>query len=639
MIKNINIYRRAITKSNGWLLLTLFLFVVLSVLVFKSNIFSSLSISKKKEMIDYVVRFMIFELPASITIFSFVYKEKKDASYSNIKTSNIWSLFIWTISFSLTTLIFSVITATKTDPALKDEVLSTTHFLITIIYAVISMVLLGFYISSLIRNMDIRYSLHKTIKKTKVYHELLIDFYKKENNKSFSKYQYLITSYNHLIESNFQLIMAAMSRKNLSDIQSELKEIFALSKDFYGTFIDVESVQDLSKFMNIEMKKNSNKDKKNQIYNKENLIDIYNNILLNYKLLIRESSKMGMTVIQKQAYSEFSSLNPVKFYSYDFEQVTQEEFNNLLEFYNEIIKSYHTSLFETMKEFSNENTVEYSYLLEKVSDSSEFFEDLAKNEQFSSKNAEVFYKSLLDKNLTLLEAIIVSPIELGNVKFLTESTNILLRFYYTHIQYPDYQSKMIRNKLKKDDKSELEGLAFINQYIDANEDIKNSERVSNPYFKMEIANSIIRIIIRSLHKSIELGHYQCTGYLTKISCSHLTIKNFLNSIVEYTSQIVEREIISHDLDYYHYSINNFSKIHCIQKMILILAFQIISRYGNSNFELLKNTIRSLCLEEEFEYMLEKVESADKSYGMISISSENKEKLNQIFTEEKQAHLI
>jgi hypothetical protein len=44
--------------------------------------------------------------------------------------------------------------------------------------------------------------------------------------------------------------------------------------------------------------------------------------------------------------------------------------------------------------------------------------------------------------------------------------------------------------------------------------------------------------------------------------------------------------------------------------------------------------RLLCLEKEFEYMLEKVESADKSYGMISISSENKGILKKIFTEAK-----
>lgn len=623
--KWLNNQRKILINTIGWNIFTLCLLYAVSFYLYFYGFFKNVDIKGNKEIIDYIIRFMIFEIPASITIFSFVYKEQKEASYSNTKISNTWMLFIYTISFSIISLFFSVYTISVNPIKIKDVIENKNHFMVSLILSIFSFALFLFFIINLLRNMDIRHSFKKTFEKTEMFHKLLKKIYSQKDKKLIFDYQHIVNDYAHLIESNFQLLLSSMKKNNLSDIQTELKKIYSLSQDFYQYFINVESINDLSVFLSVDKESfifSKNKGK-TSFNNKENLTEIYNNILLNYKLLIRECSKLGMTRIQKQAYTEFTALNPIMFYNYNFEDLSKADFDNIFEYYVELTEHYHTSLYELLNELSDEGTVEYSYLLEKIASTSSFFKDVTTIDSDAGERQKYFNESLILKNLTLLEAITVSAIESNNIKFLTESTNILLRFYYTQVPFPTSQTDSIRKLLRGEDQ-----VNFLDKFI--NEDLKSETKITDHYFKSLIVKSIIRIIIHSLHKSIELGHYQCTGYLTKISCSHITIKNFIESIVDYTNKIIDREIISYDFDYYYYSINNFSKVHCIQKMILILGFQIIYKYGDSNADLLSATIKKIFAEsdEDIDYMIEKVIEAKNSYGMIAISTDQK----KIFTD-------
>jgi uncharacterized protein YihD (DUF1040 family) len=604
-------------KSSGWQYVTLLLFTLFSFYLFLFGKKLAYGLELKKEVLDFVVRFMIFELPASITIFSFVYKEQKDASYSNTKTSRIWTVFIWTVTFSLITLLFSIITISKNPLASPDLIENERQFILSVTYAVISLLLLILFIFFLIRNMDIRNSFNTTFYSTKKYHLLLKNIFDQSKKYHLISYKHLLDKYSHLIESNFQLITSSMERNNLSEIQKELKKIYSLSQDFYQHFINVESIQKLTGFLSqnnnnfiLSIRKNDK-----TFNNKDHISEIYNNILLNYKMLIRKSSNLGMTKIQKQAFTEFTYLNPVKLITHKFEDLSKEDFDNILEYYQILTDDYHRALFEILKEFSNENTFEYSYLLEKIADSSGFFEELTSISDENSDRLKTLHHSFVTKILTLIEAIIISSISANNIKFLTESTNILLRFYYTHVPLPNYQAEGLRKKIRGKGQED-----FLDKFILQNKDL-SKEATSKPYFKAFIVNEILRIIIHSLHKSIELGHYQCTGYLTKVCSSHVKINNFMDSILQYTNKVIDRNDISYDLGYFHYAINNFSKYHCIQKLVLIVSYQMIYKHGNSNLDLLRHTIEKVFLnEEELKYMIKKVKEAEDSYGMLAIKN-------------------
>jgi hypothetical protein len=617
-------------NSNGWHNVTLILFLFISFLVFwLTGPLEVLEFNSKKEVLDYVVRFMIFEVPATITIFSFVYKEQKDASYSNTKISNVWKVFYWTIGCSLITLLFSIVTISENPLTSKDIIINKKQFLMSIIYSITSLTLLVIFIVSLIRNMDIRHSFSKTFKRSKKYHKILKDIYDQKKKYNLFDYHPLMNKYNHLIESNSQLLMSSMEKNNLLEIRKELQKVYSLSQDFYQHFINVESIKDLTSFLSqnrnsvvfkiitSSLEGNSNKD---------NIIEIYNNILLNYKLLIRKSSDLGITKIQKQAFTEFIALNPVKLYNYDLTNLDKEDFDNALEYYEELTSNYHRSLFEIIKEFSNEDTMEYSYLLEQIAESSNYFEEITSIDDNEDERIKLLNQSFINKVLTLIEAIIISPIGTNNVKFLTESTNILLRYYYTQVPFPFSESDELKKKLRGEEEQD-----FLDQFINKNKDLTRSKQTPNHFFKHLIVKEIIRLIIHALHKSIELGHYQCTGYLTKICCSHLTVKNFYQSIIEYTNRIIDRQNISYDLDYYHYSINNFSKFHCIQKMVLILNYQMLYRFGESSVDLLGKTTQKVFLNvEQLEYMLEKVLAAEKAYGMVAFDKVSSEKIKELY---------
>lgn len=76
------------------------------------------------------------------------------------------------------------------------------------------------------------------------------------------------------------------------------------------------------------------------------------------------------------------------------------------------------------------------------------------------------------------------------------------------------------------------------------------------------------------------------------------------------------------MGYYHYSFNNFSKLHCLQKLILLVSYQTIGRVGESiSKDKLKELIQILFLnnDKELYYMVEKINAASKSYGMITIN--------------------
>ncbi|RFU60736.1 hypothetical protein [Peribacillus glennii] len=591
-------------------------------------------------VLDYLIKFLLFIIPATITIFTFVYREKKDASYTNIKTSNIVSQFINTIIIEFGALIFAIRTSINYPTETEAKIIGYPNYYynFSIIFAGLTITALLLFSYLLFKHMDIHVSLKQTYQKNIRLHNHL----KYLINKTYwnPRNDYLFDSYKYLLESNYQLIISAISKKNFSNIEAELKQTFALTKDFYQTFIDTSDLQYTSVF-SIEKDHNSflvkgknlftdifqnrffQKDAVPQNYN-EKFVDIYKTILHSYEMLIREASNNHVTEIQKLAYLEFAALNPIKVYEFDLNVLTEEEFIEINNFYQELARCYNSALFHTIKEFSDEKTVEYTYLLNYITSTMKFFEAVNLFRDKRSEKEHTFYSSFINKEIILVESLVVRAVENDNVKFLTESTRLLLDLFYSTVQKPEDVARTISTKLGASDERFKK---YVNLPIDKPEGIK-----FKGIYKKTIAQEIIRIIVHALYKSIELNHYSCSGYLIKISASHITLKNYLEVVKVFAQKIIERQNLFFDFDYYHYSFNGFSKIHCIQKMILLLSYQFIYKFGLPGKTDLEELLKIIFLnnKEDMEYMVEKIEAAGKSYGMISICEDTSSIIKSIF---------
>jgi hypothetical protein len=629
-------------KTIGWKYFTLLLFYCFSIFVFNGNVLSKYKPFPDTRILEYIIRFMIFQIPASITIFSFVYKEKKDASYSNLKTTNIFSLFIWTIGVSFITLIFSLISITG-NPAIGN--FDRHQLNICLVYAIFSVFLLIIYVYKLIRNMDIKYSLDITLNKTNKYIDLL-KYIMKCGSKSKLGYNHILRNFNSLMESNFQLLISLISKKKVSEIEKELEKIYVVTKEVHSLFFHFDDYEQFRNFFNYN-EKNSlyhniinkcrgllEQDPIEVVANKDALIELYKTIILNYRLLIREASKNQLTKVQKQAYVELISISPIKLYKTGFNGFNDEEFNDILIHYDELASIYYYSLFEIIKEFSDEGTVEYSYLLEQllsIKGALGFFQEMSTIE--IDGRSKVLYETFISKIFGFLESVVILSIESNNIRFLTDSINTLLKFYYTHIQYVDLESNLLKKKIEKEMGFNLDEIIF------ANEDFKEPT-TKNMIFKKTVGERTIEIVIYGLHKSIEIGNYGCGGYLTKISCSHFLPKDIINCVNAYIKKAVVREEHQGYIDYYHYLINNYSKVHCLQKLVLLIGYQLVFRKGltknDATLNKLKDLIRLIFLDDinSLKYMIQKIEQAKSSYGMVSIDAKQESILNSFLQKTK-----
>jgi hypothetical protein len=631
----------------GMRLIPLFICTI-SLYLFYSDLLN-LSLDKnlfysRRIMLDYAIRFLIFIIPATITIFTFVYKEKKDASYSNLKTSNITQLFICTICIEILALIFSITTFSEfpKEGASSISGFPYHHYQMSILFTLSAIVTMVIYSIILFIQMDIHYSFRFAFNKNVKLHLMLKYFYKNNHEKHKFSYNHMFEVYNYMLESNFQLVIAAISKKNLSNVEDELKKLFALTKDFYSTFIDVSSVSYLSKLIMVKDNhlffynvikfikyilgetKLQEEPLENRVDYQEKLLEVYKTILYSYKMIIREASKNHVTDIQKLAYIEFSVLNPIKLFKFNPNDLDADTFVNINSYYQKLAESYHEALFETIKEFSDEKTVEYSYLLNQITSSVDFFESVKSLKRKRAKQQDIFYTSLINKETAFVESLIIRAVEINNIRFLTESMRLLLDLFYSHVNKPEGIAKVISNKLRKEHK-------IFDKYVTLPTNAPAFQRAPDGMFKELVVTNIMKIVLNALYKSIELNNYGCTGYIIKVSVSHITMRNYLKEIKDFIQIIIERQNLVFNLNYYHYSFNSYSKIHCLQKMVLLLTYQFIFKYGDANKQELHDLVKVVFLENktDLDYMVEKIKSASKSYGMISISPDTEKSISTI----------
>lgn len=123
-------------------------------------------------------------------------------------------------------------------------------------------------------------------------------------------------------------------------------------------------------------------------------------------------------------------------------------------------------------------------------------------------------------------------------------------------------------------------------------------------------------------------------YCVDLFMRDMTIRNLSYHTMRWY-KIVDRSIISYDFEYYHYSINSFSKIHCLQKMTLILAYQIIYKTGGNVSKELQQLIKIVFEnnKNELEYIINTILPAKDFYGMTAIENVSKNKLLDIIEKE------
>ncbi|WP_411954770.1 hypothetical protein ACKXGF_02825 [Alkalibacillus sp. S2W] len=609
------LYIKVIMKYKWSLLFVYTMLVAIAITLFlKVNLTQLLSISPDEELLTFISRFLIIQITVTITIYSFVYKEKKEASYSNLRNSRINNSFIITVLLSFLTLFFSLITMYSISPDSNGS----NFFINTFIFWLISITMLGLYLWFLFSDMDISNALKRNLKKTKNYQELITDIANQEG-KFLLNYSHILQDYNTIVESNFQLIISLIEKNKFSDIEVRQFDLYQVTNEIHSEYVHNSDLISFYKFLNSKT-------------NKKELINLYKNVLLNYKLLIRTASKHKMTNLQKKAYKEFLSLSPIKLYKSDLRELEDKEFKLLWDYYDELTSEFFTSQLDILKEFSNESTIENSFFIEQLNSNetlNEFLLEMStieKNNEKDYKNKDRLYRTFIDETYNFLESVIMWAVEEDQIKFLTESTSMLLDYYYTHIQNADYQIKNIRKQFSDSNEE-----TFLEDFISKNKNYYNHNIYSNnSIFKELVWERTNFVMIEALYKSIEIGHYRCSGYIIKIVCTHFKFKNMLDFLNTYLKRSVFRENQKSDSLLHHSTINKHSFVHCFQKLVVLLSYQMFFKHTlddeimNKLTEMIK--IIFLNNRNDLYYILDKIDQAKDKYGMVSIAPSQRNKI-------------
>lgn len=548
------------------------------------------------EFLHNIVRIITVMLPISIAIFTFAYKETKEAAYINLETSNIILPFVLVNTSSILTLAGSLFLLWKEPPQ------SNNHFIFIIIHTALNILLFIWYFYILINNMDVKKTLKKSLEQTLKMENILYINLRKQiiSPKRTLNVLKHFSSYN---ERNFHLFNKLLKRGHFI-INGEIKRnLLSINKNFNSHFITNSDTDIIIKFYN----KNPRSVQK--------VGKIYNHILLNYRIIIRGAIDNKLTVLEYELINDMFKLSPLHIIDTHNEK-TGNSLNKLAE---EIIKHFFTANFELIVELSNEDTVEFSYLLDRIYNSSSEIIAIKKTMQVSKQKSIIkyYYKEFLN----LLEAITIWSMESKKIHLLTESINIILLI-----------SNSLKNKTTITDNAQTLRSSLSNDFLDEIEKTfnikfdkknfqpikqKNNERFTkNDYKHNLIEKDLLDIIYKALLKSIELSYYGSTGYLLKILVSYFQT-NIINQFTkDFYNNMVKKTEATFDLRYFHYTINKSSKKYCLNKMIVLISNQILYRKNDTQtHKLLSNNIE----EKDFIYILKKLKNAGKAYGLLSIN--------------------
>jgi len=551
-----------------------------------------------------------FIIPLSFTIYIFAYRERKEIAYSTLKRTNKFLNFIYiTISIILIIAYIEYKYLKILEKVYESNIFSVTIIIITLIWLITLIILYIKILSSI--------NLFIVSKKNFLLFEKRIKQLEKKLTKFKNKLQNVDVSFAHECTYYSSKIKKKL---NLMLLHLEIVYQILISKLKYNLEIDF---FDSNKNYNQQIikyirKLNNEFFEELVLVSHEDFLKIYSLILNKNLYLLRYSLSTSSTNDINLIIDFYKDLTPNKFQFKASKAIVDEikKYNKYPEFLEQQSEKAELFLLEYYK---------YVYEMMTILESNRKM-DLMKvlkimYEQERQSNLHIKFMDLTALSLALM----LYAIERNNIKFLTDLTNILLN---------STLNDFIELNVNEQTNINFNGYKINQKFID------------NPiedYDKKIETITLMGILL--IVKSIELGHYQCAGFLIKVLCKNIepiTINSILMSINEYLDQVeINSDIFQSEeinlkileelnVDFYFSSV---SLQYCFQKTVFLMLAQqhYLLSFNQINYK--KGDIfdiRLLIFDYDFiKYLKLKVEGLDKEYGLAFLK--NKEFLNDFIS--------
>ncbi|MEW9501485.1 hypothetical protein [Jeotgalibacillus marinus] len=549
-------------------------------------------------LIENIDNIVYFQITISITIYVFVYKEIKKVSYTeSIKYEPI-ALYIYQFLICISVLIF------HNKYTIDEQQIRVLPLFLLNIYAC------SLYINTLIRSTNIFYNLEKHIKRLNKL-ALFINTKRAQEKKIDRSLKYYLQNVSTTIQTSFQLLSSSLKHNNFKETEADFDKFNIAINEIFGE----KGVDDNFRYIAIN--------------ERDQLIETYKHLLKHYSAFIHQSSKADWIISDEKLLGKFMDLMPPQ-----NEQTKNPIKNNknLSAVYSSTNKYFFSSLFKIIKKTTKSEDVHISIIINVIDDYINTYSlDLNDMEDRRLLNTVI-----------LIRGLILKEAESNNVRNLTEWVYELLEInkksYEDQDEIVDTKktSHLVKTIKAKKDTRHDQPLTSIKVYFDPTPDdekIYKNEQIEN--IQQNITDISIEIFFESLMKSIELGTYKSTGLLVKVLCSNFTEEDIMMKLKSYMNTKNKNKmptILSSDLNgIVCPNISDFSERHCIQKLTVLILYQIYDK-NESKFESIEKIIP--CLEifnsnKELEYALTKIKRAGYlEYGLLSV--ENKQLHSKLF---------
>ncbi|PEI55921.1 hypothetical protein [Priestia aryabhattai] len=549
---------------------------LLLLLSFMHSFFSFIS-KNAQLLIEHLPSILKIIVPLSLTLYLFAYKERKDITYSYLRSKKMSSISLLFVSFSGFIILFLYLNYfLKFSSSLSDLILIVSficwsYFLFKIYMEIFNSVNI-FYVFN--RHLTLMKVTNLNIKKLLDAQKESSDFFHKEGlhierlNKKLWMFRDRLARIvlSHKLKS-FDIYVQITSQILLSKIK------YNLPKDFSENLMKL--ITELDSFIKITTRANL------EHIISLNLLDqfceVYDSILRNIELLTEYASKKGNNRDLEFLITFFNSST-----------VGPYEFTNT--FYEAYIK---TSRVDSKVFQSTLQATQYSYIqsvksLTSILSNNGYWDEilLLRNikhlsEEASSNTAGSFTNSEV---LSLYTAFLIEATSKNDIKLLTDVVNLILE--------------------------------------NSNKDI----------------NSTIKMFLLCATKAIELGHYKCAGHLIKMTLLHSDdslLKSTVNSIhdkltlrksfngqefLEFCTDL-DKNLITNFMTSMPFSSVSFE--YCFSKLVYMLSLQ--QKFTIKNpYPLLK--YEEFGFSTSKEYIKDKVVDLHKEYGLICIKKEKIESI-------------
>lgn len=588
------------------------------------------------EKLDFLIRFIIFSVPATITVYFFTYKERKEAFHSSVKSSFVGAVFFYQLSLS----IFALICLSHVYFVYGAKDYNINQFMFSFVITILSITFMFIFIFILLKSKDGLFNLLILIHVTKLRSNAFKFGIMQGKYIFFDPYDF-IQNYNNGIEAQYQIISSNLKTSSYLEIEHYYLQVFENSIDIFSNVINPVDFDNLYYFFNKnndQSNENSSeskdqeigKSKKNQNQNENQSIEksilrLYKLILVQSKQLINESIIHKFTSLNSEFISNFIRYAPFNFQESD-SKLDEEELKVLLRYQDELIKTFFGALFETVQLALKDEKLDYSFLIQeyyKTSNRARSLVGVKGKDDLNSPLVKIT-KNINDRSVEFETSLAMWSMEQDRLKALTESTILILR-----------------NSRVTPEKNYIKGMRIVSKFLkfpglkERYNDVLTAKKLFQENI-MPTEDYLFKLLLIVI-KGHELGNYACVGYLTKVIVSNFEIKEIQEAFKQVfdkykhiikDEQKAEYNPIEFKTSYYHSILHEFSFKYCFMKTSLLFAIQIGFRYEyrKEDMEIEKyfDNVEDLILHRD------KLLAAGNKYGLLSVDKINNDNINKLF---------